>query len=206
MRLHLRPVRSVVGAFVAAFALLGCGAGNYVWVDDFADPHGPSAPEGDYAITSGDVLSIRVYNQDTISTRGRVGTDGKIAIPLVGELDARGLTPATLSSQIEARLKPFIVAPSVATIVEEAQPVKVAVVGEVGHPGVLSVTPGTRVLQVLALAGGVTEYANRDRIFVLRDRPAHGPFRIRLTYYNLTRGLGRAATFRVESGDTVVVE
>src|SRR5262249_13877666 len=116
------------------------------------------------------------------------------------------LSPATLSRQIEARLKPFMVAPSVAIIVEEAQPVKVAVVGEVGHPAVLAVTPGTRVLQVLALAGGITEYANRDRIFVLRDRPVRGPLRIRFTYRDLIRGVGRAATFRVESGDTVVVE
>jgi polysaccharide export outer membrane protein len=177
-----------------------------VGVDAFADPNRANAPAGAYIITSGDLLNIRVYNQDTISTRGRVGPDGKIAIPLVGELDAKGLSPANLSRQIEARLKPFIVAPSVATLVEEAQPVKVAVVGEVGHPAVLAVTPGAGVLQVLALAGGLTEYANRDRIFVLRDRPARGPFRIRFAYQDLIRGLGRAATFRVQSGDTVVVE
>jgi polysaccharide export outer membrane protein len=177
-----------------------------VWVDAFADPNGANAAAGAYTITSGDLLNVRVYNQDTISTRGRVGPDGRIAIPLVGELDAKGLSPAEFSRQIEARLKPFIVAPSVATLVEEAQPVKVAVVGEVGHPAVLAVTPGTGVLQVLALAGGITEYANRDRIFVLRDRPARGPFRIRFTYQDLIRGLGRAATFRVESGDTVIVE
>lgn len=206
MRFHQRHGRGVAGAFVAALGLLGCGAGNYVWVDAFADPNGPSAAEGAYTINSGDMLNIRVYNQDTISTRGRVGPDGKIAIPLVGELDAKGLSTATLSRQIEARLKPFIVAPSVAILVEEAQPVKVAVVGEVGHPGVLAVTPGTRVLQVLALAGGLSDYANRDRIFVLRDRPAREPLRIRLTYHDLIRGVGRAATFHVESGDTVIVE
>jgi polysaccharide export outer membrane protein len=177
-----------------------------VWVDAFADPNDRSAPAGAYSITSGDLLNIRVYNQDALSTRGRVGPDGKIAIPLVGELDAKGLSPATLSRQVEARLKPFLVAPSVATIVEEAQLVKVAVVGEVGHPTVLAVTPGTRVLQVLALAGGLTEYATRDRIFVLRDTQARGILRIRLTYHDLIRGLGRAATFRLESGDTVVVE
>jgi polysaccharide biosynthesis/export protein len=193
-------------ALAGGLALLGCGAGSYVWVDAFAEPDGAIARPGAYAIAGGDLLNIRVYNQDTISTRGRVGPDGKIAIPLVGEVEARGLQPAALSRLIEARLKPFIVAPSVAIIVEEAQPVKVVVVGEVVHAAVLAVNPGTGVLQVLALAGGITEYADRDRIFVLRNRPAEPPLRIRLTYHDLTRGAGRAASFRVESGDTVIVE
>lgn len=204
MRIHRRHGRAV--ALAAAVGLLGCDPGNYVWVDAFTDPGGASAPENAYTITSGDMLNIRVYNQDTISTRGRVGPDGNIAIPLAGEVVAKGLPPAVLSRQIEARLKPFIVAPSVAIIVEEAQPVKVAVVGEVAHPAVLAVTAGTGVLQVLALAGGITEYANRDRIFVLRERPAHEPIRIRFTYHDLTRGVGRAGVFHVVSGDTVIVE
>jgi polysaccharide export outer membrane protein len=206
MRLNNPPRRRVAGPLAFALGLLGCGHGNYVWVDALGDLSGQSALEGAYAIASGDLLNIRVYSQDTISTRGRVSPDGTIAIPLVGQLEARGLSVVALSRLIEARLKAFVVAPSVTILVEEAQPVKVAVVGEVGRPAVLTVTPGTPILQVLALAGGLTEYADRDSIFLLRERPARAPLRIRFTYHDLTRGVGRAANFRVEAGDTVVVE
>ena len=202
--MRARACRAILFAGALIACIEGCGAGSYVWVDAF--PAKGGEVEGAYTVASGDLLNIRVYNQDTISTRGRVGTDGKIAIPLVGEIDAKGLSPATLSRQIEERLRPFIVSPSVSILVEEAQPVKISVLGEIGHAGVISVPPGTRLLQVLALAGGITEYATRDRIFVLRDVKAGEPLRIRFTYQDLIRGVGRAGSFRVESGDAVVVE
>jgi polysaccharide export outer membrane protein len=197
---------AVLAGLLAALGLSGCGTGSYVWIDDLTDPSILAPAEGAYIIASGDLLNVRVYNQETISVRGRVGPDGKIAIPLVGEIDARGARPAALAKQIETRLLPFIVAPSVTITIEEVQPVRISVLGEVAHPGVFTITPSTGLLQALALAGGITEYADRDRIFVLRPRPAKGLFRIRLTYQNLTRGLGRSAKFALESGDTVVVE
>jgi polysaccharide biosynthesis/export protein len=184
----------------------GCGAGAYVWVDTLGEAGAASASESAYTIAAGDLLNIRVYDQDAISTRARVGPDGKIALPLVGEIEAQGQRPAALARQIEGRLKPFIVAPSVAITVEEAQSVKISVVGEVARPGVFAITPGTGVVQALALAGGITEFADRDSIFVLRARAAKPPLRIRLTYADLTRGVGRAPAFPLQSGDTVVAE
>jgi polysaccharide export outer membrane protein len=184
----------------------GCGAGAYVWVDQIGDAAADAAPESAYLIAGGDLLNIRVYDQDAISTRARVGPDGKIALPLVGEIEARDQRPAALARQIEARLKPFIVAPSVAITVEEAQSVKISVVGEVAHPGVFAINPGAGVVQALALAGGITEFADRDSIFVLRPRPARGLLRIRLSYASLTRGIGRGPTFSLQPGDTVVAE
>lgn len=185
---------------------LGCGAGAYVWVDQLGATGSAASPESAYLIAGGDLLNIRVYDQDAISTHARVGPDGKIALPLVGEIEARDQSPAALARLIEARLKPFIVAPSVAITVEEAQSVKISVVGEVAHPGVFAITPGTCVVQALALAGGITEFADRDSIFVLRARPARSLLRIRLSYADLTRGVGRGPTFPLQSGDTVVAE
>lgn len=191
---------------LAALGSAGCGAGTYVWVDDLSEARSKSAADAAYVVASGDLVSIRVYEQDMISTRARVGLDGRISLPLVGEIDARGQRPAALAKQIEERLKPFIVSPSVAVTVEESLPGRISVVGEVAHPGVFPAASGAGVLHALALAGGLTEYADRDRIFVLRSRSEKSVLRIRLTYKSLTRGSGRGATFALEPGDTVVVE
>lgn len=193
-------------AVAASLGSSACGAGTYVWVDTLGGTGALSAAESAYTIAAGDLLNIRVYDQDAISTHAHVGPDGKIALPLVGEIEAQGARPSALARQIEVRLKPFIVAPSVAITVEEAQSVKISVVGEVARPGVFVITPGTGVVQALALAGGITEFADRDSIFVLRARTAKAPLRIRLTYADLTRGVGLAAAFPLQSGDTVVAE
>jgi len=197
---------AVLACLSVALGPTACGAGSYVWVDDLAARDLRAPPHDVHVIASGDLLNVRVYNQDAISTRGRVGADGKIAIPLAGEIDAGGTRPGELARRIEARLKPFIISPSVSITVEESPSERISVLGEVAHPGVFPVAPGTGVLQALALAGGVTEYADRDRVFVLRARPGKPALRIRLDYKDLTRGIGRSATFPLAAGDSVIVE
>lgn len=196
----------MLAGLAVALGSAACGAGSYVRIDDLADRDLRAAPEGVLVITSGDLLNIRVYNQDAISTHGRVGADGKIAIPLVGEVVARGARPGALAREIESRLKSFIVSPSVSITVEESQSLRVSVLGEVAHPGVFPITPSTNVLQALALAGGITDYADRDRVFVLRRRPGKPLLRIRFDYEDLTRGVGKSAAFPLAAGDTVIVE
>ncbi|MFT3768660.1 MAG: SLBB domain-containing protein [Minicystis sp.] len=108
--------------------------------------------------------------------------------------------------RFEARLKPFIVAPSVTVTLDEVQPARVSVLGEVTHPGVFVIPPGAGVLHALALAGGLTEFAGKDRVFVLRPRPRSAPLRVRFRYEDFSRGVGRCATFTLEPGDAVIVE
>ena len=194
-------------ALLCTIALAGCGAADaYVPVDQIPPAQLSEKAGGDYVIASGDVLNVRVYNQDAISTRGRVRPDGRIGVPLAGEIEAVGRRPAELARDLEARLKPFVVAPSVVVGVEETQPVRVSVVGEVTRPGVYVLEPGTGVLDALAAAGGATEFADRERIFVVRKATDGHPLRIRFGYVALTRGHGRAVTFTLSTGDAVIVE
>jgi polysaccharide export outer membrane protein len=178
----------------------GCTAGPYVWVSDLP-------PEGafgsDYLVETGDTLSVRVFNQDTMSTRTRVRSDGKISVPFLGDVAVRGKTPSAVARDLEARFKSYVVTPAVTVTVDEFQQPTVAVVGEVAHPGVYTIEPSVGVLRALALAGGLTDYASHDNIYVLR--PA-GPRRIRLTYRALTENEPRAGAFHLQAGDTVVVE
>ena len=177
------------------------GAGHYVWAKDL--PTAATAHE--YLIAADDLISIRVVNQDSMSTHARVRTDGRIALPLLGDVEVRGKTPSSLRAELEARLKEYIVAPSVTVNVEEVAPVMVSVLGEVAHPGVVKLDPNASVAEALAGAGGLTDYANRDRIFVVR-REQKDPLRVRFTFDGLEGSDPAAIRFGLRRGDVVVVE
>jgi polysaccharide export outer membrane protein len=186
-----------------ALTLAACGsAGNYVWVRDLPTEQSPS--ETEYLVRDGDVLNVRVFNQEPMSTRARVRSDGRIAMPVLGDIEVRGKRPSSLKAELEARMKDIINAPSVTVTIEEFQPITVFVLGEVGHPGSFPVDPRATIAQVLALSGGLTEFASRNRIFVVRRAPK--PLRARFTYEDITRGDPHSAAFAFRQGDLIVVE
>jgi polysaccharide export outer membrane protein len=198
-------------AFFLGLTLLAglpaCGPkGEYVWVDTLPQNQLSGADPVDYVIEPGDMLNVRVYNQEPMSTRARVRPDGKIFIPLVGDVEVKGRRPAELAKELEARMKSFIVAPSVAVTAEEVQPVRVSVIGEVANPGTFEVQSGSGVLRALAMSGGLTEFASEDCVFVLRTAPNKSLQRIRFSYADLTAGAGKGPAFALRPGDVVVVE
>ncbi len=176
--------------------------GKYVWVDQYKEP--PVAAEKPYSIAPGDLIQVRVFNQDQLSARVRVRADGKVSLPLLNDVEAAGYSPGALSQVLERRLKELVNAPSVTVSVEETRPQTVMVIGEVTRPNAYPYDPAAGVLQLLASAGGLTPDASGDRIFVLRQSPS--PVRIRFSYDRLRRQEGKGATFRLRPGDVVVVE
>jgi len=199
----MSPSRSL--AAMAALALLGAcatGGGVSIPINEYQDP--PPPPQTGYVIQTGDILQVRVFNQPDMSARVRVREDGKVSIPFLNDVTAVGLTPNALAQQIQTRLKEFINAPVVTISLEETRPFSISVIGEVTKAGVYALPPGAGVLQALAAAGGLTQYASKDRIFVVRDAPTRA--RIRFEFEQLTQAEGKAATFRLRLGDIVVVE
>jgi polysaccharide export outer membrane protein len=196
-------------AMLAAAALSACASlGEYVWVDALLDSGG--APEGEYLIVAGDLLSVRVVGQETMSSKTRVRADGRISLPFIDDQMAAGLTPTMLARFLETDLKTFLVNPRVTVALEEQHVVQVSVLGEVVKPGVYKLDQSQGVLHALALAGGLTQFAGRDRIFVVRkaaDR-AEGAqrLRIRFSYDALAHASGRAASFRLQDADVLMVE
>ncbi len=186
---------------VAAVVTSACGStGPFVWANQLrADEVGGA----DYVIVAGDVVSVRVFGQDAMSTHAKVRSDGKISMPFLGDVLVLGKAPSTVAREMEAGLKNFINSPNVTVSVDEFQATTVAVLGEVGHPGTISLDRNAGVLQALANAGGLTEAASRDDIYVLREVPV--PRRIRFTYDLLTKN-PPTSTFRLRPGDVVVVE
>jgi len=181
-------------------AVPACAKGPYVWVTDLPAGRNDAA---ETVVEPGDVLGVRVFNQDAMSTRARVRDDGKISVPFAGELAAAGKGPGVVAKEIEQRLKSYVVTPVVTVTLDEPRQPTVAVVGEVSHPGVYPIDASAGVLKALALAGGMTEFASHDDIYVL---PRTGTARIRFSYRALTENETHATSFRLRAGDTVVVE
>ena len=182
----------------------GCaGAGQYVWYSELPSAE-RGAVGGDYVIGVGDAISIRVYEQEGLSGDVKIRSDGKIALQLVGEVVAAGKRPLELSQEIEGRLKQFVVTPRVTVNVNEAHPITVTVVGEVGTVGTLTMDPPARIVDALAKSGGLNEYADSSMIFVLRQFPEFK--RIRFKWEQLVRNEGGSATFPLRTGDVIVVD
>ncbi len=180
---------------------LACGGtGPYIWVDSLP---ASAAAGGDVLIADGDVLNVRVFNQDPLSTKERVRADGRISIPVIGEVVARGKRPAQLAAEIQDRLKDIVKVPSVIVTFEQGVELKISVVGEVRNAGVFTIEPGANVLQALAAAGGLTDYADGDKVFVVRKSL---PQRVRFRYTDLRSQDPKSIQFILQGGDVVVVE
>lgn len=198
--------RALLFVTAATLALSACRhAGEYVWVHDLP---ASAASDPEYLISPGDVLAVRVWNEETMSGRARVRSDGKISLPFVNDVAAAGLSPNALAKALELRLVPIVNRPHVTVALDEERLLPVSVVGEVARPGVYDLLAGSGVLQAVASAGGMTQWASKDRIFVLRRASESGeqPLRIRFSYEALSRAERLAAGFRLRRGDVVVVE
>jgi polysaccharide export outer membrane protein len=186
--------------------LTACGPGGaWVWVQDL--PKQPSTRDVDgYRLAIGDTVSVRVFGQENLSTKSRVRPDGKMAIPIVGDVQFRGRKPSEISAELEAEMKAYVVTPHVTVTVEESQAFTVTVIGEVVRPATVTVDPSAGVLQALAAAGGLSEFADRDRIFVLRKLDGRPTLRVRFTFDELKQADPASVGFTLSPGDVVVVD
>jgi len=158
-----------------------------------------------YRIGPGDVLEINVWKEPQLSTGAAVvRSDGRISLPLVKEVDALGLTPGELERILSEKFSQFLEVPEVTVIVKEVHSEKVYVIGGVKKPGSVDLYSQLTVLQVLAEAGGLTEYAKKGGIFVLRK---NGDKQVRLHFdYNAQlKGKPGKPEIVLQPGDTVVV-
>ena len=163
----------------------------------------PTAVNDEYRVGPGDKLRVEVYKDPQLSQSVQVRPDGKITLPLIGDMEATGRTPIELRDTITSSLKDYVNNPTVTVIVVEALASQVYVMGEVTHPGTMQLYGPTTILQALAMAGGFKEFANTKDVKVLRPKGGNGVETIRFNYKDVLTG--DAKPFYLRSGDTVVV-
>lgn len=184
-----------------ALAAFGCATdGKYVWVDELGSEDLKPAP---YQIAAGDRLVVNVWNQPPLSGEVLVRPDGNITLPLVGDVQVAGATPQQAGEAVARKLSGMVVEPHVVVSLAVTRAPTISVLGEVQQAGSFELRPGEGLLEVLARAGGLSEFARKDGIFVVRRSQG---MRVRFDYRRLSQASGAGVAFVLQDGDVVVVE
>ncbi len=165
--------------------------------------HGGAGGTIPFTLGPSDVILVWVWQEADLTMSVTVRPDGKVSLPLVGEVDVAGRSPLAVEQEIQQRLAAYVVAP-VVVIVEQINSLQVTVLGEVGAPGRYPLQQQLTVLDIIALAGGFTQFANRDKVTVLR-REGTGVQPITVDLKGLLRNGSEAPLF-LRPGDTVYVK
>ena len=158
----------------------------------------------DYVIGPGDVLEISVWKEEALTKQLMVLPDGKIAFPLIGEAMAGGWTVAQLKEEIEKRLSRFVPDPVLSVSVAQMNSLMIYVVGKVRNPNRFLLTSNINVLQALALAGGLNEFAERDEIRVFREKDGKTDI-FNFNYDDVEVGKKLEQNITLMRGDVIVV-
>jgi polysaccharide export outer membrane protein len=162
----------------------------------------PNAPvAGDYKIGNGDVLRLSVWGQDQFDRTVTVRPDGKISLPLVEDITIAGLTVQESQDLLRDKLLPFVKRPLVTVNVTDVRSKVVYVTGEVQRPGAYVLTAPTNLLQIVARAGGVTDFAKTKKVYVFHATGDRVPVNLK----DLMRGRGSEQDVVLAPGDTVLI-
>lgn len=158
-----------------------------------------------YIIGDADVLAISVWKEPDISKTVPVRSDGKISLPLVGEVQATGETPLQLEQAITDKLKGYMTDPEVTVIVEQINSRKYNVFGQVMRPGAYTITAGTTIMDAIAAAGGLRDFAKKKGIYILRPGPGGVEARFDFNYEKFIKGKSPTQNILLKPHDTIVV-
>jgi polysaccharide biosynthesis/export protein len=161
--------------------------------------------DASFIIGNDDLLAINVWKEPELTRSIPVRLDGRISLPLVGEVQAAGRTPLQLEQDIAAKLKSYIDQPEVTVMIEKINSQKFNVLGQVMNPGSYSLTLATTVLDGIAAAGGFRDFAKQKDIYVLRQDSGGGQSRIAFNYKEIIKGKHLEQNIRLEPRDTIVV-
>lgn len=162
-------------------------------------------PSEDYVIGPRDVLAINVWREPEISRTVPVRPDGRISLPLIGEVSVKGLTPPKLQAKLTKELRAYLSNPEVTVIVQQVNSQKFNIVGEVMRPGSYVLARPMTVLDAIAVAGGFRDFAKAKKIYVLRHLHDGSRIRIPFNYKEVIKGKKSYQNVELEVGDTIVV-
>ncbi len=212
-RLSIRPATAILAA-VLAMTLLPSRALSQQIVSA-ARPNeknsGKAAagslqtPPADYVIGPTDVLDVSVWKEPDISRTVTVRPDGKISLPLVGELEASGQTPVQLQAVIREKLAAYITSPEVTILMHDVRSGAVSIFGKVAKAGSYPLTKQMTVLDVIAAAGGFKDYAKVTKIYVLRVQADGTTTRYKFNFKEVIKGQNLSQNIQIEPRDTIYV-
>ena len=163
-----------------------------------------AADDPDYAIGAGDVLNIAVWKEPDVSGTVPVRPDGKVTLPLLGDVQAAGTTPTKLAATITVRLRQYLTDPRVTVVVTAANSRRVYLLGEIVHPGAIQLSPNMTLLQAVSASGGFSPFANIKKMYVLRTDNGK-QIKVPVNYKAAISGRAPDDNIALKPGDTIVV-
>ena len=157
-----------------------------------------------YIIGPADLLDVSVWKEPDLTRTVPVRPDGKISLPLLNDVQAAGETPTQLAANITDSLKRYVTDPQVTIIVSAINSQRIYLLGEINRPGAYPLIPGMTLLQALSSAGGLTQYAHAQRIYVLREDDK-SQRRLAFNYKEFLKGKNPEQNVALKLGDTIVV-
>jgi polysaccharide export outer membrane protein len=191
-------------ARVAANSMSSNSRADHPNLASAADRSSAGIAARDYLIGPGDLLAINVWKETELSRTMPVRPDGRISLPLIGEVQAAGLTAFQLQQAILQRLASYISNPQVNVIVQEIKSHSFNIVGKVNKPGAYELTKPVTVLDAVALAGGFQEFARVTKIYVLRRADDGTTRMLPFNYKHVIKGQALDQNVQLQPGDTVV--
>jgi len=208
MRIKILPAIAVMALFAipgAAQDARGAAAMASVTTPKVASARPASvAGDPDYEIGPSDKINISVWKEQENSEIVPVRPDGKVSLPLLGDVQAAGLTPTKLAAVITERLRQYLTDPRVTVIVTEANSRRVYLIGEVIRPGTIPMLPNMTVLQALSSSGGFTQFAKINKMYILRTVNGQQT-KLAVNYKKAISGQSPNDNTALEPGDTIVV-
>jgi polysaccharide biosynthesis/export protein len=166
----------------------------------------PGVDKDTYKIGAGDELLIAVWKEPDLTRTVPVRPDGKITMPLVGDVQASGLTPHELEGNLTKQLTSFVSTPSVSVTVQGVHSQKFNIVGEVQKPGTYELNgPPSTVLDAIAMAGGLKDFAKEKKIYILRVNADGSQVKLPFNYKEVIKGQNMAQNVVLQPRDTIVV-
>ncbi len=209
---------AIAGTFTLALTAMAGAQSSAVASRPSAPAIAASAPEalpnlsstqsvaGDrYLIGNADLLQVYVWKEPELTVSVPVRSDGKISLPLIGEIQATGRTPVQLKEEITARLSTYLTSPGVTVVVMQVNSQKFNVLGRVAKPGSYSLSATTTVLDAIAVAGGFLDFAKQKDIYILRRDSRGNESRIAFNYKSVVRGDHPEENITLVPNDTIIV-
>jgi polysaccharide biosynthesis/export protein len=165
---------------------------------------GAIEPPAGYVIGPEDVLGVIFWREKDLSVDAAVRPDGRITVPLLNDLPAAGLTPDQLRERIQTAAGKFVEDPSVTVVVKAINSRKVFITGMISKPGQYPLAGPTTVMQLIAMAGGLNEYADDNKILIMRTEDGKQTAK-RFNYEDVRNGKNLNQNIELQPGDTIVV-
>lgn len=161
-------------------------------------------PPADYVIGPEDVLAILFWREKDLSAEVAVRPDGRITLPLINDIVAAGLTPDELRERVQQAASRYVESPNATVVVKQILSRKVFVTGKVAKPGTYPLMGPTTVLQMIATAGGLMDFAKSDRIVVMRTTRGQTET-FKFNYKDVARSKNLQQNIELKPGDTILV-